>query len=112
MTAFWWRPVLTAGIPSCTRTKPWHPASDPGLLTQGPPPMTRIPWVLGIVLLASSLLGAGWYYSHAQNNSTGRVEPANDALPEKSLCRGIVDARTGVSRLHSTQIGKVAWGGE
>lgn len=71
--------------------------------------MSRIPWIFGVLLLAGSLLGAGLFYSNAQNHQTISSDPTHDMLPNQSMCRGVVDAKTGVAKLHPAQIGKVEW---
>src|SRR5262245_29236873 len=71
--------------------------------------MSRVPWILGILLLVGSLLGAGLFYSNAQNHQTISTDPSHDMLPNQSMCRGIVDAKTGVAKLHPLQAGRVTW---
>lgn len=68
--------------------------------------MNRIIWILGIVLLVGTLLGAGWIWQHnaPAEDATGNLEPLKEID-----CLAIVDVEHGVADLYPRQMGEVVW---
>lgn len=69
--------------------------------------MSRIPRILLILLLAGSILGAGWVLNHSQNNDLKKAALADERLPPYVISLGFVDACSGVAKLYPLQSGRV-----
>ncbi len=68
--------------------------------------MNRIVWVLGIVLLVGTILGAGWIWQH---NGPGEAETGTHVPMKEVDCLAIVDVEHGVANLYPRQMGQVVW---
>jgi multidrug resistance efflux pump len=76
--------------------------------------MNRHLWLLGLLLLAGSLVGAGWAFNQsppgAANRASVSTSPAGDSAAEQPplvMAIGYVDGKAGVSRLYPLQQGRV-----
>jgi HlyD family secretion protein len=70
--------------------------------------MSRLMWVVGLLLLAGSVVGAGWALNHA-NPPPGAAEKPVFEPPPEVVCLGVVDVEKGVTNLYPKQPGEVAW---
>jgi multidrug resistance efflux pump len=71
----------------------------------------RFFWILGLLLLVGTLLGATWFlnYAPAGNPSPAPSGAAERPIgPESVVCIGYVDVEPGLTPLHPTQPGRVA----
>jgi multidrug resistance efflux pump len=66
-------------------------------------------WLVGIILLAATVAGAGWVlHSRAGDNGpTGHGEAAPPVSPDGVVCHGHVDIENGVTPLYPLQPGEV-----
>lgn len=73
-----------------------------------PPRPHRLPWIVGILLLAASAVGAGWALN---NGNAGNPPAAGDrgasAAPPMVVAIGLADTPNGVVHLYPVQSGRV-----
>lgn len=71
---------------------------------------TRYFWLLGILLLVGTLLGAGWVLNHAPAGDASAQTPtsARPAGPDSIIAIGYVNVETGLIPLHPIQPGRVS----
>ncbi len=69
---------------------------------------SRLPWILGVLLLVGTAFGAGWVLNQ---ESGGRVtdEPNEKLHAGIVLCQGKVDIEPGVAKLITHGSGRVTW---
>ena len=65
--------------------------------------MNRIVWVLGVLLLVGSVLGAGWIWQH----NGGDADVASHEPLKEIDALGIADVEDGVADLYPRQVGQV-----
>src|SRR6476620_7418511 len=71
--------------------------------------MGRFFWILGILLLVGTLVGA-WYLNHnGAFQSQPRPARADDPLPAKIMCAGFADTELGVIKMYPVRAGEVVY---
>ena len=69
----------------------------------------RLPWLIGLVVLLSSALGAGWFLNHTPAGSDTAVSASEKQalIPPVTVCFGLVDVDPGVTKLFPLVPGRV-----
>src|SRR5262245_30302092 len=67
--------------------------------------MSRFPWILLILLLVGTVVGAGWYFNNTPKGHG--IQGKEDAQPPKVIALGFVDGDQGVAKLSPAQAGRV-----
>src|SRR5437588_11973434 len=77
-------------------------------MTNEPRPQ-RLPWIIGLALLAGTALGAGWFLNHtpAVGDTSISENSASAPSPPVTVCIGMVDADLGVRKLYPVVPGRV-----
>ena len=69
----------------------------------------RLPWIIGLVLLLGSALGAGWFLNHTPAGGETTLSPGEKSAltPPVTVCFGLVDVSPGVTKLYPVVPGRV-----
>ncbi len=71
------------------------------------PRPARWPWIVGLVLLIGTALGAGWFLNNSPAGSDSSFSAKDVASPPVTVCTGLVDANPGVTKLYPLVGGRV-----
>jgi multidrug resistance efflux pump len=76
---------------------------------QNEPRLPRWPWVIGLMLLLATALGAGWFLNNSPaGGDVNYSEKDKSAVaPPITVCQGFVDTELGVAKLHPLVPGRV-----